>query len=91
MYKVTLYLLLFVISITYTTKIYAVQKAKVKSVYAVLYSDLERKSPIAKLKKNSILYVGDVARNKRTMFPTVLYGKIVYVLRSDIIIIKQMR
>jgi hypothetical protein len=82
-------LFIYAILVTYIPEAYCLQKAKVKSIYAYIYPTYERKNPIAKIRKNTIIYTGDIARNKRTMIPTVIYNKIVYIPISDLIILER--
>lgn len=62
----------------------AAQWARISAEKAVLYADVEMSSPIGWVKKGQKIRVGDVARNKGRLLPSVYKGKVVFVKVDDI-------
>lgn len=62
----------------------AAQWARVSAEKAIIYADTEMSSPIGFLKRGKRLRVGDVARNRGRVLPTVYKDRVVFIKSIDI-------
>jgi hypothetical protein len=76
--------LILIILILSVADVFAAQFAIVKSEKAVIYADHKMTSAIGYIVKGKKIEVGEVARNKGTVLPTVVSGKIVWIQVKDI-------
>lgn len=68
----------------FSASTFAAQFAYIFAQKAVIYADAEMSAPIGYLPKGTKIRVGEVARNKGRVLPTVINGKIAYVKTDDI-------
>jgi hypothetical protein len=81
--------LLRLISLTFISSflcqnLWAAQEAVIITERAVIYSDKEMKSPIGFVSHGKKIMVGEIARNKGQVYPTIVSGKVAYVRVLDV-------
>lgn len=80
--KHLLYALFLVLPIT----LYSAQTAYVKNLKAVVYADKDLKTPIGFIRQGKKLQVGEVARNRGSVLPVIVAGKIAYLKVEDLVL-----
>ncbi len=79
------YLLFALISVI-PLSLFAAQTAYVRSLEAVVYADKELKTPIGYIRQGKKVEVGEVARNRGTILPIIVAGKIAYIKVEDLLL-----
>lgn len=67
----------------------AAQDAIIRSRQAIIYSDLEKTSPIGYVKRGRKVKVGEIPRAKGTVLPIVVSGRICYIKITDLYLRKE--
>ena len=73
-----------VVSITFCQDLWAAQEAIVTSEKAVIYADEQLTSPVGFVRRGKVVTIGDVARNKKRVYPIIVSGKIAYIRVADV-------
>jgi hypothetical protein len=75
---------LFFLTIFYMSAIFSAQVAVVSKSKAVIYSDIDLKSPIGFVRKGKRLAVGEIKRRRGEILPVVVNGRVAWIKVQDI-------